>query len=352
MEGIMSTILVTGGSGFIGSHCILQLLAAGHQVRTTVRSLKREGDVRGMLKEGGAEPGSRLSFIAADLENDAGWPQAVAGCEYVLHVASPLPPSVPKNEDELIVPAREGTLRVLRAARDAGVKRVVVTSSFAAIGYGQKERKAPFSEADWTDPKGDDVTPYTKSKTLAERAAWDFMAKEGGKLELSVVNPVGVFGPVLGPDYSASIMLVQRLMDGAIPGCPRLYFGVVDVRDVADLHLRAMKHPAARGERFLAVAGDFMSMLGIAKALKARMGAPAKRVPTRELPNWLVRIASMRDPAIKLILPELGKVKNATNEKAKRMLGWTPRSNEEAIVATAESLVKLGLLKESPEKAA
>ena len=348
----MSTILVTGGSGFVGSHCILQLLAAGHQVRTTVRSLKRESDVRAMLKEGGAEPGSSLSFIAADLENDTGWPQAVAGCEYVLHVASPLPPSVPKNEDELIVPAREGTLRVLRASRDAGVKRVVVTSSFAAIGYGQKERKAPFTEADWTDPNGDDVAPYTKSKTLAERAAWDFMAKEGGQLELSIVNPVGVFGPVLGPDYSASIMLVQRLMDGAIPGCPRLYFGVVDVRDVADLHLRAMTHPAAKGERFLAVAGDFMTMLGIAKVLKARMGASAKRVPTRELPNWLVRMASIRDPAIKLILPELGKVKNATNEKAKRMLGWTPRSNEEAIVATAESLVRLGLTKNSPKKAA
>lgn len=348
----MSTILVTGGSGFVGSHCILQLLAAGHQVRTTVRSLKRESDVRAMLKEGGAEPGSSLSFIAADLENDTGWPQAVAGCEYVLHVASPLPPSVPKNEDELIVPAREGTLRVLRASRDAGVKRVVVTSSFAAIGYGQKERKAPFTEADWTDPNGDDVAPYTKSKTLAERAAWDFMAKEGGKLELSIVNPVGVFGPVLGPDYSASIMLVQRLMDGAMPGCPRLYFGAVDVRDVADLHLRAMTHPAAKGERFLAVAGDFMSMLGIAKVLKARMGASAKRVPTRELPNWLVRMASIRDPAIKLILPELGKVKNATNEKAKRMLGWTPRSNEEAIVATAESLVRLGLMKNSPKKAA
>jgi nucleoside-diphosphate-sugar epimerase len=352
MECIMSTILVTGGSGFIGSHCILQLLAAGHQVRTTVRSLKRESDVRAMLKEGGAEPGSRLSFIAADLENDAGWAQAVAGCEYVLHVASPLPPSVPKNEDELIVPAREGTLRVLRASRDAGVKRVVLTSSFAAIGYGQKERKEPFTEADWTDPNGDDVAPYTKSKTLAERAAWDFMAKEGGKLELSVVNPVGVFGPVLGPDYSASILLVQRLMDGAIPGCPRLYFGVVDVRDVADLHLRAMTHSAANGERFLAVAGDFMTMLGIAKALKARMGASAKRVPTRELPNWLVRMASIRDPAIKLILPELGKAKNGSNEKSRRVLGWMPRSNEEAVMATGESLVRLGLLKDSPKKAA
>jgi nucleoside-diphosphate-sugar epimerase len=348
----VSKILVTGGSGFIGSHCILQLLAAGHQVRTTLRSLKREGDVRAMLKEGSAEPGDRLSFIAADLVNDAGWPEAVAGCDYVLHVASPLPPSVPKNEDELIVPAVEGTLRVLRASRDVGVKRVVLTSSFAAIGYGHEQRTAPFTETDWTDPNGNDVQPYTKSKTLAERAAWDFIAKEGGNLELSVVNPVGVFGPVLGPDYSTSILMVQRLMDGAVPGCPRLYFGVVDVRDVADLHVRAMTNPAAKGERFLAVAGDFMTMLDIAKVLKARMGAAAKRVPTRQLPDWLVRLAALRDPAIKLILPELGKAKNGTNEKARRLLGWAPRSNEEAIVATAESLVRLGLLKDSPKKAA
>jgi len=348
----MSTILVTGGSGFIGSHCILQLLATGHHVRTTVRNLKREGEVRAMLKQGGAKPGDRLSFFATDLENDAGWPQAVAGCEYVLHVASPLPPNMPKREDELIVPAREGTLRVLRAARDAGVKRVVLTSSFAAIGYGHPPRKTPFNETDWTDLNGDGVYAYVKSKTLAEGAAWDFIASQGGGLELSVVNPVGVFGPVLGPDYSASILLVQRLMDGAIPGVPRLYFGVVDVRDVADLHIRAMTHPAARGERFLAVAGDFMSMLDIAKVLKSRMGASAKRVPTRELPNWLVRIAALRDPAIKLILPELGKPKNATNEKAKRLLAWESRSNEDSIVATAESLVRLGLLKDSQKKAA
>ena len=347
----MSTILVTGGSGFIGSHTILQLLVAGHQVRTTVRSLKREADVRAMLKEGGAEPGDRLSFIAADLENDAGWSEAVAGCEYVLHVASPLPQYVPKNEDELIVPAREGALRVLRASRDAGVKRVVLTSSFAAIGYGHQPQKAPFDETSWTNLDGGYVTPYVKSKTLAERAAWDFIAKEGGDLELSVINPVGVFGPVLGPDYSTSILLVQRLMDGAMPGCPRLYFGVVDVRDVADLHIRAMTHRAAKGERFLAVAGDFMSMLEIAQVLKSRMGAAARRVPTRQLPNWLVRIAALRDPAVKLILPELGKVKNATNEKARRILGWAPRSNEESIVATAESLVRLGLLKGSPKKA-
>ena len=346
-EKAMSRVLVTGGSGFIGAHCILQLLDAGYQVRTTVRNLNREADVRAMLKQGGAEPGDRLSFFAADLTSDAGWREAVAGCDYVLHVASPLPPSVPKNEDELIVPAREGTLRVLRAAREAGVKRVVVTSSFGAIGYGLPEQKTPFDETAWTNPNGEGVLPYIKSKTLAERAAWDFISKEGGGLELSVINPVGVFGPVLGPDYSASILLVQRLMDGALPGCPRLYFGVVDVRDVADLHLRAMTDPAVKGERFIATAGDFMSMLDIAKVLKSGMGVVAKRVPVRELPNWLVRIAALRDPAVKLILPELGKRKNATNEKARRLLGWSPRSNEEAIVATAESLVQLGLLKDS-----
>jgi nucleoside-diphosphate-sugar epimerase len=348
----MSTVLVTGGSGFIGSHCILQLLAAGHDVRTTVRNPKREPDVRALLKQGGAEPGGRLSFFAADLEKDMGWPEAVKGCEYVLHVASPFPPSIPTHEDELIIPAREGTLRVLRAARDAGVKRVVVTSSFAAIGYGQKPQTAPFNETNWTDPNGDDVRPYVKSKTLAERAAWDFIAKEGRVLELSVVNPVGVLGPVLGSDFSTSILIVHRLMDGAMPGCPKLYFGVVDVRDVADLHLRVMTNPAAKGERFLAVAGDFVSILGIANVLKTRMGDAAKRVPTRQLPNWLVRLASLRDPAVKQILPELGKPKNATNEKAKRVLGWAPRSNEECIVATAESLKQLGLLKDSPKKVA
>ncbi|MGB6546107.1 MAG: aldehyde reductase, partial [Candidatus Acidiferrales bacterium] len=341
----MSTVLVTGGSGFIGAHCILQLLDAGHRVRTTVRSLAREGDVRAMLKVGGAEPGDRLQFVAADLEGDAGWAEAVAGCEFVLHVASPFPPTVPKDENELIVPAREGALRVLRAARDAGVKRVVLTSSFAAIGYGHAPQTAPFNETDWTDPNGADVLPYIKSKTLAERAAWDFIAKEGGALELSVVNPVGVFGPVLGADYSTSILIVQRMMDGAIPGCPRIYFGAVDVRDVADLHLRAMTDPAAKGERFLAVAGDFMSMLNIATVLKARMGAAARRVPKRELPNWFVRIFAMIDPAAKQVIPELGMKKNATNEKARRVLGWTPRSNEDSIVATAESLVRLGLLK-------
>jgi nucleoside-diphosphate-sugar epimerase len=346
----MSTVLVTGGSGFIGSRCILQLLAAGHEVRTTVRNPGREADLRTVLKNGGANSDGRLSFSVADLTSDVGWAEAAKGCDYVLHLASPFPNTVPKDENELIVPAREGALRVLLASRDAGVKRVVLTSSFAAIGYGHALRTTPFNEADWTDPNGSDVMPYTKSKTLAERAAWDFIGREGRGLELSVVNPVGVFGPVLGADYATSILLVQRLMDGTLPGLPRMCFGVVDVRDVADLHLRAMTHPAAKGERFLAVAGDFLWIVEIARILKARLGETARRVPTRQLPDWLVRLAALRDPAVKQIVPELGKWKNATNEKARRVLEWSPRSSEEAVVATAESLVRLGLLKGSAKQ--
>jgi nucleoside-diphosphate-sugar epimerase len=340
----MSTVLVTGGSGFIGSHCILQLLEAGHQVRTTVRNLARQGDVLAMLQTGGAEPGNRLSFFAADLQGDAGWDTAVSGCDYVLHVASPFPMTVPVHEDELIVPAREGALRVLRAARAAGVKRVVMTSSFAAIGYGLKQQPPRFDETFWTDLNGE-VAPYPKSKTLAERAAWEFIASEGGSLELAVVNPVGVFGPVLGKDYSTSISIVQRLMDGSLPGCPQVYFGIVDVRDVAALHLLVMMHEAAKGQRFLAVAGDCLSILDIAKILKARLGAAAKKVPTRQLPNWLVRLAALRDRSIRQIIPELGKIKNASHDKASRLLGWQPRSSEDAILASAESLIRLGLLK-------
>jgi len=341
--------LLTGGSGFVGSHCIVQLLTAGYRVRTTVRSLKREAEVRAMLKVGGAEPAEALSFAVADLMSDAGWAEAATGCQYVVHVASPFPPNLPKHEDELIVPAREGALRVLRASRDAGVKRVVLTSSFAAIGYGHRPQDAPFNETSWTDVNAADVSAYAKSKTLAERAAWDFIAREGGHLELSVVNPVGVFGPVLGPDYATSILLVQRLMDG-FPGLPRISTGVVDVRDVVDLHISAMTHPAAKGERFLAIAGHFMSILEVAKILKNRMGELAKRVPTRQLPDWLLRTGALFDPAIKGILPELGRTKNATNAKAKRVPGWAPRSNEESIVATAESLVRLGLLKSAGKK--
>jgi nucleoside-diphosphate-sugar epimerase len=338
-------VLVTGGSGFIGAHCILQLLNAGYRVRTTVRSLTREGEVRAMLKVGGAAPGEALSFAAADLESDAGWTEAVAGCAFVIHVASPFPAGAPKHEDELIVPARDGALRVLRAARDAGVKRVVLTSSFAAVGYGHASKDRAFSETDWTDPNSGHLGAYAKSKTLAERAAWEFIARDGGSLELAVVNPVAVFGPVLGPDFSTSVQLLRILMDGGMPRCPRLYFGIVDVRDVADLHLRAMIGPAAKGERFLAVAGGSMSIQEIALLLKARMGNAAARAPTKAMPDWMVRLASLFSPALAQVVPELGKIKSMTNEKARRVLGWTPRSNTDAIVATAESLVRLGLLR-------
>lgn len=338
-----NTVLVTGGSGFIGSYCILQLLEAGYRVRTTIRSLQREADVRAMLKRGGAEPGEALAFFAADLNSDMGWPQAVAGCDYVLHVASPFPSIQPKDEDELIIPAREGALRVLRAARDKKVKRVVLTSSFAAVAYGHKPTDRPYTEESWTD-LSNDVTPYVKSKTLAERAAWDFIAREGNGLELSVINPVGVLGPLLGPDTSSSIQLLQRLMDGGIPRAPHVCFNLVDVRDVADLHLRAMKDPAARGERFLATVGDCMSVMDVARVLKENIGEAAKHVPTAELPNWLVRLGALFNPTVRELVPNLGKVRRASNEKAKRVLGWEPRSSEEAILATAESLIKLGLV--------
>ena len=217
-----------------------------------------------------------------------------------------------------------------------------MTSSFAAVGYGVPPRDQPFTEEDWTNPDADGVSAYTKSKTLAERAAWDFIAREGGGLELSVVNPVGVFGPVLGPDFSTSIELVKRLLEGSIPGLPQVAYGIVDVRDVADLHRRAMSDPAAAGERFIAVAGEFMSVPEIAAVLRERMGADAKKVPTRVLPNWVVRLVSRFDSSVKQIVPELGKAKQASNAKAKRVLGWAPRSNEEAIVASGESLLRLG----------
>lgn len=337
-------VLVTGGSGFIGSHCILQLLNSGYRVRTTVRSLDREREVRTMIQAAGADTGERLSFFEADLLSDAGWPAAVAGCDYVLHVASPFPPGLPKNEDELVIPAREGALRVLRAARDAGVKRVVLTSSFAAVGYGQEITDRPFSEENWTDPN-QKIGAYVKSKTIAERAAWDFIAREGGSLELSVVNPVGVLGPVLGKDYSTSIQLVQRLLDGTVPGIPNLSFALVDVRDVADLHLRAMTHPAARGERFIAVAGESMTMREIAKVLRDHLGQTARRVPTRVIPNWIVRLSALFDQSLAQVVPELGIIKPVTNEKARRLLGWEPKSNEEAVLATAKSLEQFKLLR-------
>jgi nucleoside-diphosphate-sugar epimerase len=339
----MSTVLVTGGSGFVGCHCLLQLLTGGHAVRTTLRSLARSGEVHEMLRRAGAPADAQLTFIAADLERDAGWADAVRGCDYVLHVASPFPGGVPRHPDELIVPAREGTLRVLRAARDAGVRRVVVTSSFAAIGYGHAPRSTPFDERDWTRLEAP-LSAYVRSKTLAEQAAWEFIAQQGGALELSVVNPTAVFGPALGAHLSTSVALLKRMLEGGLPGNPRLSFGVVDVRDVADLHLRAMSHPAARGERFLAVAGPSLWLADIARVLKGRCGESASRVASRELPNWLIRFGAVFNPAAREIVAELGKQKDASNAKARTLLGWTPRNSEDAILAAAASLKDLGLL--------
>jgi nucleoside-diphosphate-sugar epimerase len=337
-------VLVTGGSGFVAAHCILRLLADGYRVRTTVRSLAREGQVRAMLTQGGAEPGDRLEFVQADLLSDEGWSEAVAGCDYVLHVASPLPMLQPRNHDVLVRPAREGTLRVLKAAHGAGVRRVLLTSSFAAVGYGHPPREAAFTEADWTDPTAEGA--YIKSKTLAEQAAWDFVAGEGKGLELATVNPVVILGPALDADSSVSVALIKALLNGRLPFLPRRAIGIVDVRDVADLHVRAMTDPSAKGERFLCVSGDFMTIQEIAQTLREELGAVARRIPTRLLPAWIIRAASLFSAAAREVAGlEGGKRKSASNAKARQMLGWEPRPPREAILATAESLIRLGLVK-------
>jgi dihydroflavonol-4-reductase len=335
-------VLVTGGTGFIAQHCILALLGSGYRVRTTVRSLAREAEVRANLRAGGAEPGDRLSFVAADLTADRGWAEAAAGCAYVLHGASPTPAGDQRREEDWIVPAVDGNLRVLRAARDAAVRRVVLTSAFGAIGVGHAPIGRPFDETDWSDLTGD-VAPYQKSKTLAERAAWDFVAHDGGSLELAAINPVAVLGPVLGADYSHSVRLIKNLMDGQ-PGCLNVNSGFVDARDVADLHLRAMTDPAAAGERFLAISGRSMWMIEVAAVLRRHLGPLADKVPTRVWPDDEVRLAARENAQLAGIVPLLGVNLDATSEKARRLLGWAPRSREQAIVAAAESLSRLGLL--------
>jgi dihydroflavonol-4-reductase len=342
---LASTVLVTGGSGFVGSHVVLQLLNAGHSVRTTVRSATREQQVVAMLQTASARL-EALTFARADLEDDTGWREAARGCDYVVHVASPIPAAAPKTEDELIRPARDGTLRLLRAARDAGVRRVVLTSSCGAIYYGHPAQTAPFDETSWTNIDGE-MSAYVRSKAIAERAAWEFVGAEGRNLELTAVNPTGIFGPVLGPDAASSVELIARLLKG-MPGCPRLFFGIVDVRDVSDLHLRAMTHPAAAGQRFIAASGDLLSMLDVARTLRAHLGNAARKVLTRELPNWLVRIASRFDRTLKPLVPLLDSTRRATSAKAQRLLGWQPRTPQEAIIATAESLLTFGVVPKEP----
>lgn len=338
-------VLVTGGSGFLGAHCILALLNAGYRVRTTVRSLERAPEVHAMLARGGVDAAADegVEFAVADLTHDAGWAAAATGCAYVLHTASPFPGRDPRDESELIRPAVDGTLRVLTAARDAGVARVVLTSSFAAVGYGTEKIDRPYTEEDWTNPEAD-VSAYVKSKTLAERAAWDFLGREGGGLQLAVVNPVGILGPVLGPDLSTSIELVRRLLSGGVPGLPNVSFGMVDVRDVAELHVRAMTSPAANGERFLATADGILTIPGVARLLRDRLGPVAHKVPTRVLPDWMVRVAAVVDPTLKEVTRRLGNHREVSNAKARELLAWRPRSNDELLVATARSLLALGIV--------
>ncbi|WP_285115708.1 aldehyde reductase [Leifsonia sp. fls2-241-R2A-40a] len=334
-------VLVTGGSGFLGAHCVLALLQAGYRVRTTIRTPARAADVRAQLAAGGIDdPGDRLEFAIADLTSDDGWVDAAAGCRFVLHVASPFPTTQPKDPDELIVPARDGALRVLRAARDAGVERVVLTSSFAAIGYGHAPTDRPFTEEDWTDlDSGRPVSAYVQSKTIAERAAWRFVREEGGALELATVNPVGILGPVLGPDFSSSVELVRLVKEGRLPRLPDVHFGVVDARDVAALHLLAMTRPEAAGQRFLAIAGDVMSAQEVALLIRGHLGeAAGRRVSTRLMPMWMLKAAAPFSRRVRDSLPDIGTVRRATSEKAIAVLGWSPRPREEAVIATVDTL--------------
>jgi dihydroflavonol-4-reductase len=341
----MARVLVTGGSGFIGSRCIVQLLEAGHDVRTTVRDLAREPGLRDLLHGAVAFADARVSVVAADLQQDAGWADAVDGVEFVLHVASPTLRHGPVDQDEMVAAARDGVLRVLRAARDAGVKRVVLTSASGAVVYGHpvESMEHPFTEDDWTDVDAPDVAPYQRSKTLAERAAWEFIAREGRGMELSVVNPTAVIGPLLGVDDPPSLRTIRGLLTGAMPVCPPFGTGWVDVRDVADLHLRAMTVPAAAGERFIAISGRSLRVVEVARILRERLGDRAAKVPTREIPVAVARLLGVVNPALRAIRPQLGKDFPTTSAKAERLLGWRPRPIEDSIAETAESLIEHGL---------
>ena len=336
-------ILVTGGSGWIAGYCIAQLLNDGWRVRATLRKLARTDEVRATIGKIGADVGG-VEFVQAELLSDASWNEAAAGADYVLHTASPVPAIDPKDDDELVRPARDGTLRVLKAARDAGVKRVVMTSSISAIFYGRGPREKPFTEADWTDETNRvDSSPYDRSKTIAERAAWAWLKAEGGTLELTTVNPVLVLGPVLSADFSASVEAVRKLLDGSLPALPRFGFSVVDVRDIAKLHALAMTAPEAAGQRFIG-STEFFWMKDIAAILKRNLGAQARKVPTMPIPDIFVRLFALFDPVARGRVFELGKERRASSDKAREILGWTTRPAEQSILDAARSLLALNLV--------
>ena len=342
----LDLVLVTGASGYVAGHCILRLLKDGYRVRGTLRSLKRASEVRQWLAKarGGSDPGDALSFVEAELTVPKGWDPAMEGVRYVLHVASPIPSSMPKHPDDLIVPAREGTLNVMRAASRTSVRRVVQTSSLSAVSYGRDDPNSHlFTEADWTDPDHKDNVPYTRSKTIAERVAWAELPKLPRPLEWVAIDPGLVLGPVLDKDSSASVQIVAKLLKGEIPGLPRFGYPIVDVRDLADLEVRSMTAPQAAGLRYIG-SGPFISMSEIANVLKKRLGDKAKKVPTCKLPDWVVRLVGLFDSEVRGQLFELGKVRRPSSAKAEKDLGWSPRPWEDTIVETATSLEAVGAL--------
>jgi nucleoside-diphosphate-sugar epimerase len=330
------TVLVTGGTGYVAGWCIVDLLRRGFEVRTTVRSLSKENTVREAIASAG-ESSDRLTFFVADLTRDEGWDAAVAGCDYVLHVASPLGGGSPGEPNSMITPARDGTLRVLRAATSAGVNRVVMTSA-AAAARPPRGSDHVSDETVWSDPADRKWDAYRLSKILAERAAWDFMAENAGPTELATILPGAVFGPLLTKEKLGSVRVIQRLLQGRPPLIPRIGFWVVDVRDLADLHVRAMTSPEAAGQRFIA-AGDFMWMGDIAGSLRSQLGSRAAKVPTRRLPDAAVRFISLFSPQLKWFTPELGRRNRLTSAKARRVLGFSPRPAATTLLDCAESLL-------------
>jgi dihydroflavonol-4-reductase len=340
MTDAEQTVLVTGGSGFLGGWCLVELLQRGYRARTTVRDLARESDVRAAV-DTQIDARDRLDVVAADLTNDDGWADAVAGCDYVLHVASPFPPAQPKDPDELIVPARDGTLRVLRASLAAGVKRIVLTSSVAAVrtpGPGSVANGRDLTEDDWNDPDNPHTTPYTRSKTIAERAAWDFMRAEGAEDRLVTVQPGAIIGPVLGRDRSYSLQAVERMLTGKMPGLPRLGFSFIDVRDVAALEVAAMSAAEAGGQRLIA-ASTFLWFSDVAAILREQLGPDARKVPRRGVPDFVVRVLARFDPELRSIVGELGHKTTYSVDNARRRVGWSPRPMQETIVDCARSLL-------------
>ncbi len=334
------TVLVTGGSGFLGGWSVVEALRAGHRVRTTVRDLGREAEVRAEIATQ-LDPGDRLEVVRADLLEDGGWAEAVAGCRFVLHVASPFPEAQPKDPDELIVPARDGALRVLRASLDAGAERVVMTSSVAAVRNsrdGALEGRRVMDERDWSEPEDPRMTPYAKSKTLAERAAWELVRERGVPERLVTIQPGAIVGPLLGEDRSYSLQAIARLLEGGMPGLPRMGFSFIDVRDVALLHVLAMSAPAAGGQRLIA-ASDFLWFSDVAEILREELGADAGKVPTRKIPNFVVRGMALLDPAVRSVASELGHESRFSTESARSRTGWEPRPVRETIVDCAHSLL-------------